>query len=147
MVTMILLQLQEDMKILMKQNTSIILYENRNGTFVRKPLPVPQFPASVVRPFDFDHDGDIDLFVGSRVKKGMFPYANHSWLITNDGGKLSTDQSSRLNLGMVADAVWTDYDKDGWEDLLVAREWNSLVIMKNMNGKELVPEIIPGTGS
>jgi len=119
------------------------LYENQKGTFVRKPLPVPQFPASVVRPFDFDHDGDIDLFIGSRVKKGIFPYANYSWLLRNDNGNLSADPSFRLNLGMVTDALWTDYDKDGWEDLLVAREWNSLVIMKNMNGKELVPEIMP----
>jgi hypothetical protein len=119
------------------------LYENRNGTFIRTSLPIPPFPASVVRPCDFDHDGDMDLFVGSRVKKGMFPYANHSWLIHNDKGKLSVNPSSRLNLGMVTDAIWTDYDKDGWEDLLVAREWNSLVIMKNMNGKELIPQNIP----
>lgn len=120
------------------------LYENRNGTFIRTPLPIPPFPASVVRPFDYDHDGDIDLFVGARVKKGMFPYSNHSWIIHNDKGKLSVDSASRLNLGMVTDAVWTDYDKDGWEDLLVAREYNSVVLLKNMNGKELVPQIIPG---
>lgn len=119
------------------------LYENQNSTFIRKPLPVPQFPASVVRPFDFDHDGDMDIFIGSRVKKGMYPYANHSWFIINNGGKLSAEPSSRLNLGMVTDAIWTDYDRDGWEDLLVAREWNSLVIMKNMNGKELAPQIFP----
>ena len=119
------------------------LYENRNSTFVKTALPIPQFPASVVRPFDYDHDGDMDLFVGARVKKGMFPYSNHSWLIYNDKGKLSVDSVSRINLGMVTDAVWTDYDKDGWEDLLVARDWNSLVIMKNMNGKELVPQNIP----
>ena len=119
------------------------LYENRNGAFVRTGLPIPPFPASVVRPCDYDHDGDIDLFVGSRVKKGMFPYANHSWLIHNEKGKLSVDSTLRLNLGMVTDAIWTDYDKDGWEDLLVARDWNSLVIMKNMNGKELVPQNIP----
>jgi len=128
-----------------KQESEYIhyLYENRNGFFIRRTLPIPPFPASVVRPFDFDHDGDIDLFVGSRVKKGMFPYANHSWLINNDKGKLSVDSASRLNLGMVTDAIWTDYDKDGWEDLFVAKEWNSLVILKNMNGKELVPQIIP----
>ena len=95
-------------------------------------LPVPPFPASVVRPFDFDHDGDIDLFIGSRVKKGMFPHADPSWLIINEKGKLSADPSSGLDLGMVTDAVWSDYDKDGWEDLLVTREWNSLVILKNI---------------
>jgi hypothetical protein len=44
---------------------------------------------------------------------------------------------------MVTDAIWTDYDKDGWEDLLVAREYNSLILLKNMNGKELVPQNIP----
>jgi hypothetical protein len=119
------------------------LYKNNNGKFTRTPLPIPPFPASVVRPCDYDHDGSIDFFVGARVKVGMFPYSNHSWLIHNDKGKLSTDSASRLNLGMVTDAVWTDYDKDGWEDLLVIREWNSPVILKNMNGKKLVPQFIP----
>lgn len=120
------------------------LYTNQNGFFIRTGLPIPPFPASVVRPFDFDHDGDLDLFIGSRVKKDMFPYANHSWLILNDKGKLSTQPSGRINLGMVTDAVWSDYDKDGWEDLLVAREWNSIVVLKNLNGKKLVPQLIPG---
>jgi hypothetical protein len=120
------------------------IYINNKGTFERTLLPIPQFPASVVRPVDFDHDGDMDLFVGSRVKKGMFPYANHCWLILNDKGRLYVEPVSKLNLGMVTDAIWTDYDKDGWEDLLVAREWNTLVMLKNMNGKELVAQNIPG---
>ncbi len=120
------------------------LYENNNGSFKRTALPVPPFPASVLRPFDFDHDGDLDLFIGSRVKKGMFPYANHSWVIINNNGHFSADTTFRLNLGMVTDAVWSDYDKDGWEDLIVAREWNSIAVLKNVNGKELIPQIIPG---
>jgi hypothetical protein len=120
------------------------LYTNNNGRFIRTGLPVPAFPAAVVRPFDFDHDGDTDLFVGSRVKKGMFPYANHSWIILNDKGRLSVNEACRINLGMVTDAVWTDYDKDGWEDLLVAREWNSLVMMKNAGGKQFVPQKVTG---
>ena len=33
------------------------LYTNNNGTFEKSNLPVPQFPASVVRPCDFDHNG------------------------------------------------------------------------------------------
>ncbi len=118
------------------------LYENRNGSFIRTLLPVPPFPASVVRPCDFDHDGNIDLFIGSRVKRGMFPHANPSWLIHNHKGKLSVNPASGLDLGMVTDALWTDYNKDGWEDLLVTREWNSLVMLKNLNGKELVPQNI-----
>jgi enediyne biosynthesis protein E4 len=119
------------------------LYENVNGLFKRTELPVPPFPASVVRPFDFDHDGDIDLFIGSRVKKGEFPYADPSWLIINEKGNLSVKPPLQLDLGMVTDAVWSDYNKDGWEDLIVTREWNSIIILKNMNGRELVPKNIP----
>jgi hypothetical protein len=119
------------------------LYENRNGSFIRTPLPLPPFLASVIRPCDFNHDGYTDLFIGSRVKKGKYPYGGDSWLLINNKGSLSVESYSRLNLGMVTDAVWTDYDKDGWEDLLVSREWNSLIMLKNKNGKELVPEIIP----
>ena len=118
------------------------LYRNENGIFVREPLPIPPFPASIVRPFDYDRDGDMDFFIGSRVKKGMYPYANYSWLINNDKGKLSV--AGRLDLGMVTDAVWSDYDGDGWEDLIVTREWNSIAILKNVNGKELIPQILPG---
>jgi len=119
------------------------LYENKDGIFVRTALPVAAFSASVVRPFDYDNDGDLDIFVGSRIKKGMFPYATSSWIIRNEKGKFSADSTSKLNLGMVTDAIWTDYDKDGWADLLVAREWNSIALLKNMQGKNLVPQIIP----
>ncbi len=50
----------------------------------------------------------------------------------------------RFDLGMVTDAVWTDYDRDGWEDLLVVREWNSPVILKNMEGKGFEPVSVSG---
>lgn len=119
------------------------LYENRNGTFIRSELPVPTFSASVVRPCDFNHDGYPDLFIGSRIKRGMFPYATHSWLLINEKGKFSTNSAQKIDLGMVTDAIWTDYDHDGWEDLLVTREWNSVVLLKNMKGEELVPQILP----
>jgi enediyne biosynthesis protein E4 len=119
------------------------VYYNRNNVFEKVQLPIPAFPASVVRPCDFNHDGFVDVFVGSRVKKGMYPYANHSWVVINKNGNYVADSTFRLNLGMVTDAIWTDYDNDGWEDLLVARDWNSLVLFKNMQGKALVPQNIP----
>jgi hypothetical protein len=118
-------------------------YEYENGSFKRISIPVPPFPASVIRSFDFNHDGYIDLFIGSRVKKGQFPYADHSWIVINDKGKLKTEAWCNFDLGMVTDAVWSDYDRDGWEDLIVTREWNSVLILKNMQGKELVPVKLP----
>jgi len=119
------------------------IYENQKGSFIRTELPLPPFLASVIRPCDFNHDGYTDLFIGSRVKKGKFPYSGDSWLLINNKGKFSVESYSRLNLGMVTDAVWTDYDNDGWEDLLVSREWNSLIMLKNINGKELVAQKNP----
>ena len=120
------------------------LYLNQNGKFTAQKLPILNFPASVIRPFDFNHDGSTDIFVGARVKKNMFPYSNHSWMIVNNNGKLSTNVNFKLDLGMVTDAIWSDFDKDGWEDLIVTREWNSIVILKNLKGKSFEPIIIPG---
>jgi hypothetical protein len=119
------------------------VYENRGGNFVRSMLPIPPFSSSVLRPCDFNKNGSVDLFVGARIKKDMYPYASDSWLIHNDKGKLTVDSASRYKLGMVTDAIWTDYDKDGWKDLLVMREWNSPVMLKNINGKKLVAQNIP----
>jgi len=119
------------------------LYTNYNGSFIRTELPIPPYPAAVVRMCDFNHDGYPDLFVGSRVKRGMYPYADSSWLIINDKGRLKAELWSGFDLGMVTDAVWSDFDNDGWEDLIIAREWNPLVILKNRKGKELVNVILP----
>lgn len=113
------------------------LYENKNGVFSRTELPLPPFPASVVRPCDFDKDGDIDLFIGARVKRGHFPLAPPSYLLINDKGGFSADRVLSLDLGMVTDAVWADIDGDGWKDLLAAREWNSIALLKNREGREL----------
>lgn len=120
------------------------LYVNEGGKFEKTLLPIPQFPASVIRPADIDNDGDIDFFVGSRVKKDMFPYANNSWIILNDKGRLYVEPWCKMDLGMVTDAVWTDYDNDGWNDLLVAREWNTLALIKNLKGKNLEYQSMPG---
>jgi len=79
----------------------------------------------------------MDLFIGSRIKVGMFPLATDSWLLINDKGEYSPENVKSFNLGMVTDAIWSDYDGDGWEDLLLTREWNSVSILKNQNGKKL----------
>lgn len=118
------------------------MYENINGTFSRKELPIAPFSASVVRPCDFDHDGDMDLFVGARIKIGKFPFAEDSWLLINDNGQYTQESSMNFNLGMVTDAVWSDYDGDGWEDLIIAREWNSIAILKNKKGESLAGQEI-----
>ena len=119
------------------------LYKNTNGLFTKTELPISPFPASVVRPFDFDHDGDIDLFIGARIKMEMFPFANDSWILINDNGEFKPESTLNFNIGMVTDAVWSDYDGDGWEDLLIAREWNSIIVLKNLKGQRLKSQELP----
>jgi hypothetical protein len=123
------------------------IYRNQNGVFVREQLPIAPFSASVIRPFDYDHDGDPDLFIGSRVKKDMYPLGADSWILVNDNGSYTKENSMNFNLGMVTDAVWSDYDGDGWEDLLIAREWNSIAILKNKEGEGLSSQILPEVDS
>jgi len=45
---------------------------------------------------------------------------------------------------MVCDAVWSDFDKDGWPDLLLAGEWMPLKMLKN-NGGNFV-DVSAGSG-
>ena len=119
------------------------VYKSQDGKFIKTLLPVPPFPSTVLRPCDYNKDGFIDLFIGSRVKRNMYPYANNSWIVRNDNGRFAADTTLQFDLGMVTDAVWTDYDKDGWQDLLVVREWNSPIILKNMDGKGFKPVKVP----
>ncbi|MGW8317161.1 MAG: VCBS repeat-containing protein, partial [Bacteroidales bacterium] len=119
------------------------LYRNNAGTYEQEQLPIGSFPASVVRPFDMDHDGDLDLFIGARVARGMFPFSDDSWILFNHEGAFSEESSVKFNLGMVTDAVWSDYDGDGWEDLLITREWNSIAILKNIEGTRITSQELP----
>jgi enediyne biosynthesis protein E4 len=114
------------------------LYVNQGDSFSKQELPVPPFIASVVRAFDFDQDGDLDLFIGSRVKMASFPIADPSYILVNDNGVFK--EFASLDLGMVTDAVWSDYNGDGWADLVITRQWNSVALIKNAAGKSFGQE-------
>jgi len=82
--------------------------------------------------------GDLDLFVGGRVRAGRYPEAASSWLLRNDGDRLQLDaETSQLfaQVGLASSAVFTDLDGDGWPELLVACEWGPVRIFKNNRGK------------
>jgi hypothetical protein len=118
------------------------LYLNENGSFVLAEDALPGFLASgsCVKAGDFDRDGDLDLFVGGRVRPFHYPLPVSSYLLINDGqGKFSIGNKTfapGLNeIGLISDALWTDFDNDGWIDLLLAGEWMPLTILKNSSGK------------
>jgi hypothetical protein len=104
-------------------------------------LPDDAISDGCVAAADFDRDGDVDLFVGGRVVPGRFPEAPPSRLLRNDGGRFvdATDAlAPQLRAaGMVSAAVWTDLDDDGWPDLAVAAQWQSVRVHGNQAGARL----------
>ena len=47
----------------------------------------------------------------------------------------SSVASALNNVGLTCDAIWTDFDNDGWTDLLLAGEWMPLTFLKNHRGQ------------
>lgn len=84
---------------------------------------------------DYDKDGDLDLFIGGRVEAGKFPAAASSWLLKNERGSYIIDKNNLPDKpGMVTGAVFSDINGDSWPDLLIARDWNSILLFINEQG-------------
>ena len=115
-------------------------------------LPENYTSKSCVKVADFDKDGDQDLFIGGRCYPWNYPNPVSSILLRNDSknGKAKftnvTDDIARslLAIGMVCDAIWSDFDKDGWTDLVIAGEWMPLKFLKNDKGKFV--DVTAGSG-
>lgn len=102
-------------------------------------LPYMVSNGSCVRPTDFDGDDDLDLFVGTRSIPGAYGLSPAHFLLENDGKggfRDVTDQrmSTVKDAGMVTDAAWVDYDRDGDPDLVLLGEWTPVRIYQNQEG-------------
>lgn len=91
--------------------------------------------GSCVRAADFDGDGDLDLFVGGRVVSGSYPTPPQSYLLENHSGSFFDVTRkwcpSLQYIGMVTDALWSDFDGDGKPDLVLSGEWMAPTFLRN----------------
>ncbi len=118
------------------------LYLNVKGGFKKSTNALPKMLSSTqaVIPFDFDKDGDMDLFVGGRNKPGHYPDKATSYLLINNNGqfKILNDKYFYEQVpNMVTSAETIDINKDGFLDLVIVGEWSQPKIFINKKGQKL----------
>ena len=115
----------------------ILYFNDGQGRFTPNYNALPRMLSngSCVRAADFDGDGDLDLFVGGRVTSGAYPTPPQSYLLENHSGTffdVTNRWCPRLQqIGMVSDALWSDFDGDGRPDLVLTGEWMAPTFLKN----------------
>jgi hypothetical protein len=105
-------------------------------------LPINTISKSCIRSADYDQDGDPDLFVAGRCMPWMFPQPVSSFIYRNDSkdGKIAfTDVTKTVakelaDVGLTCDALFTDFDNDGWQDLIITGEFMPVKFYKNNKG-------------
>ncbi|MEM9675769.1 MAG: VCBS repeat-containing protein [Bacteroidota bacterium] len=108
-------------------------------TLTQDVLPDLRVSSTCVRATDVDADGDLDLFVGGGAIPLKYPLPPDSYLLINEG-ETFTDKTQELapglrKLGMVKDALWTDFDNDADADLIVVGEFMPIQFFENDGGK------------
>ncbi len=123
----------------MQRNYRARLYLNDGqGNFSKSENELPSTfkNISTISPHDYDNDGDVDLFIGSRSVVGVYGLSPDHLLLENMGDGTFNNVTERLgydlkNAGMVTDSKWEDIDGDGKKDLIISAEWDTPKIYKN----------------
>jgi hypothetical protein len=111
-----------------------------NFTIDASAFPNTSMNVSVIISNDFNKDGFVDLFVGSRNYPFVYGQNPTSFLMQNDGAGHFKDVTPAIapalaNIGMLTGASWVDIDGDKQLELVVVGEWMAPHIFKYKNDK------------
>ena len=110
------------------------------GNFTKSETALPPFYESGAKviPIDIDNDGDLDLFIASRLVAQQYPTPATSHLLENVSTKSNVQFKDVTNksevfsaLGLVTDAIAIDFDNDNDQDLVVVGEWMPITFLEN----------------
>lgn len=114
-----------------------------NGNFQKSNTTIPSTykNTSVIAPYDFDNDGDVDVFIGSRSVVSTYGVNPDHLFLENNGDGTFANATERVgyvlkDAGMITSAIWTDVDGDKKKDLVTVSEWGTPTIYKN-SGRRL----------
>lgn len=111
-----------------------------DGVFVKTEQPLPTTrgfePGSVVASHDFNKDGNMDLFVGTRLKPFAIGLPVNGYLLAGDGEGGYTDVTEEwapglLEIGMITDALWADITGNNEKELVIVGEWMPVTVFSS----------------
>jgi hypothetical protein len=104
---------------------------NKDGLKFNEPIS-----TSTVSVYDFDQDGDQDIFIGERFKVESYGIPTSGYILENKGQNTFeiSNQEALKNIGLITDSTWEDINNDGVKDLIVSGEWMPISIFINQKG-------------
>jgi len=127
------------------------LYINDGGRFSHKKSEFEgvAINASVIKAFDFDNDGDMDIVVGANALPRFFGQTAKNYIFENDGSGHFKDVTEMIskdfqNVGLITDIEITDIDGNGYSDLIALGTWIPVTLYMN-NGERLTPKVLDNT--
>jgi len=122
-----------------------MIYENDGkGYFANTldALPKIESPSLSVQVADIDGDQDLDIFIGGAVIPGAYPVPTGSYLLENDGKGHFKDITSIWSQdlaapGIINECQFSDLNKDGLPDLVLAGYWGDLRVFINTGSQFL----------
>jgi hypothetical protein len=112
------------------------------GNFSKNPITVMDSKyesKSTVKAGDYDRDGNMDLFVGERLRPFAYGMPCRGYILRSEGNgfkDVTKDIAPALiDIGMITDAAWSDVDRDKDLDLIVIGEYMPIKVLINDNGK------------